>query len=771
MLNMKNFITLLSIVFCLGISAARAQSDGVVITAIDVVGSQRIDQETVLAYTPIKVGDTVSNDDLNAALGRLFRTDLFKDVSLRIDGGRLIIGVVENPIINAIAIEGEDVLQESSLLDALGLEPRRVFTRKLALESRALLIEIYRQSGRYAAVIEPKIIALPDNRVDLVFEIDEGPLIKIEQVKFIGNAAFSDRALKNVIESRERKWYVFLSQNDKYDAARLRLDQQRLQQFYLRNGYADISIRRARGELTADRSGFILTFIIDEGDIYTINDVTVSSDIDAVNTDDLIAASNIEIGSQYDVRVLEDGLLRVTNRLGEQGYAFVGVSPDIVLNKENQTLDIHIKVGASARNYVEKIDIKGNDRTLDSVIRRKFELVEGDSFNRLKLIQSERNVRNLGYFSSVKTAVRPGSSPEQSVIEVEVEEQATGSFQLGFGYSTFDKGTVSIGLSERNFLGTGRGIRANFSGGGDSTTFRLGVTEPYLFGRNLLGSIDIFKEDDTYSDVEVEQAGLDFGLAFSAANDYRHRFGYILANTDTDSSAAVKARSVSGDEGTLLLSEISYSLSQDKRDSRIDPKNGYMWRVSQSAAGLGGDVQYLKTELRGQYLYPAFFNSVVFGVDGRFGYVDGLGEDVSRSSRFLVGGRTIRGFDSNGIGPRDIGDGTAVGGNHFYSASFNVTSDLGFDKDLGLRWTIFTDLGALWGVDNPLNAESEWGENNKGAAFAVIGADDDDPRSSIGYGLLWDTVIGPMSFIWAHPIDKQNYDKTQTFQFSFGGRF
>ncbi|MGU9962046.1 MAG: outer membrane protein assembly factor BamA [Candidatus Puniceispirillales bacterium WSBS_2018_MAG_OTU23] len=732
-----------------------AQANETLVNSIDVIGAERIDPETVLAYSPVSVGDSVTDGDLNGILTSLFKTDLFNDVGIELDGNRLIITVDENPIINRISIEGNDVLNDEQLLAFLGIKPRRVFTDKLALEAKATLIEVYRQSGRYAATIEPKIIELPDKRVDLVFEVNEGPLVKISKIKFIGNEEFSDRALKNIIESRESKWYVFFTADDKYDSGRLKLDIQQLRQFYLQNGYADIEISRASGELLSDRSGFVITFILEEGGQYNVSNVSIESQIEGVDIAALEAVSQVEIGTNYDVRVLEESLFLITNKLGEFGFAFVDVLPNITLNKKDLTLDINISIGSAERNYVEAINIKGNDRTLDKVIRREFALVEGDSFNRLRLTRSERNIRNLGYFSDVSVRVLPGSSAEQSVIDVDVDETTTGNFQVGFGYSTFDDGSLTFGINENNFLGTGRGARASLSLSGKSTNFRAGFTEPYLFDRNLLGSADVFRTESKYSNVTLKQEGFDFGVGFSARGDFRHRLGYIIAKTATNTKSN-KSTSISGDEGSLLLSEISYSLTKDVRDSRVDPSEGYMWRVTESFAGIGGDVQFLKSQIRGQYLYPLLFKRVILGVDGAFGVVAGLGEKVTRSSRFTLGGNRVRGFDQSGIGPRDRGDRTGVGGNKYYTTSANITSDLGIDRDLGVRWTVFADAGSLWDTDFPTGVE---------------GADESAVRTSFGYGILWDTALGPMSFSWAHPIKSQPYDKTRRFQFKFGGRF
>lgn len=755
---MSTLIRCVAIVFLahvLLVTPVRAQDGDITISEINIEGAKRVSPSTILSYMPVSAGDKISQDQLNGIISSLFATDLFHDVSLRLDGDKLVVVVDENPIINRVNIEGNDVIDDERLLEILNIRPRRVFTRKIALDGKAVLMEVYRQNGRYAATIEPKIIELPDKRVDLIFEVDEGPLIKISKIKFIGNQQFSDRALRNVITSRERKWYIFFSGNDKYDAARLALDEQQLREFYLQNGFADFGVLRSSGELLPDRSGFVLTFLIDEGQQYTVSDVVINSGIENVDADTLLKESTISVGDIYDVRYLDETLSKLTDKLGEFGYAFVNVEPDFELDKENASLQVIINIDRAQRNFVEEIRINGNDRTLDRVIRRRFEIVEGDSFNQLRLSNSIRNIRNLGYFSNVQSNVLPGSQSDQSVIDITVEEKSTGTFSLGFGYSSLDDASVQIGIEESNFLGTGRGIRASAAVSSNKTNFLLGITEPYLWDRELLGSIDAFRDENKYSDVTIERLGLDTAVGFRARDNYYHRISYLIAETQTSTSSTT-ATSTSGDDGGKIISELGYTLSQDKRDNRFDPREGYYWRLSNSFSGIGGDVQYIKSTARGQYFMPFAFKRAVLGFDGKIGVVDGLGEDVSRSNRFVIGGRDIRGFESDGIGPRDTGDDSAVGGNQYYSGSVNIVSDIGLDPDLSVRWTVFYDFGSLWGVDN---------------TSGVTGADDDMMRSTFGYGFFWDTAIGPLTFSWTVPISEESYDETQSFQFSLGGRF
>ena len=380
---------------------AQTVTEQVRIADIKVIGNRRVAEGTVLSYLPVRVGDLVSQGALSQSLERLFATNLFKDLKLDLDGSVLLVTVVENPIVNRVSIEGNDVISDERLLEVIDVQPRRVYDRRLALDAAAKLLDVYRASGRFGAVAEPKIIELSENRVDLVFEVDEGPLIKIETIVFSGNKNFSDAALAQAIVSRERRWWAFLTPNDKYDEGRLDYDVRLLRQFYLSRGYADVNISRARGGLLPDRSGFALTFLIDEGERYKVNDIKISSQIENIDLEAIRDLMKFDDDQWYDVRQLEQGLLDVSNQLGVYGYAFVDVTPQIITDSPTGLLDIVVSIGQARRNFVERIEFIDNTRTLDRVIRREFEIVEGDAFNQLKLDRSVRSVRNLGYFSKV----------------------------------------------------------------------------------------------------------------------------------------------------------------------------------------------------------------------------------------------------------------------------------------------------------------------------------------------------------------------------------
>ena len=734
---------------------AQSGDSQVRVEEIVVTGNKRVAVGTVLSYLPVRAGDRVTRGSLSIALERLFETELFRDIDISLDGSVLTVTLVENPIINRVNIEGNDALSDTRLLEVLDIQPRRVYTRELALEATQRLIELYQSSGRYAAVVEPQIIELDENRVDLAFVVDEGPLIKISKITFTGNERFSDSALKRTISSRERKWFAIFSTNDKYDEARLDYDVRLLRQFYLARGFADIEVSRVQGGLLPDRTGFAVNFLLQEGQRYKVNEITVNSDIE--NVDILELASLFEFGDDdwYDVRALEQGLLEITNNLGALGYAFVNLDPEIVTKPETGHLDIVVNIGKARKNFVERIEIVNNVRTKDSVIRREFELVEGDAFNQIKLDESIRNIRRLGFFSEVKVRNLVGSSEEQTITELTVEEQSTGELSIGLGYSSLEQTSFAFGIDERNFVGTGRSLSIQLDYSQKRSNFRLGVAEPYIFGRNLIGRAGLFNERVTQDTVSINKTGFDFGISFKAAQDYYHKVGYELSQSKTTENST-NASSITGENGAqILTSAASYVVGQDRLNNRFDPSDGTLLELRQELAGIGGDAKFYKLTGRAAYYRPVNFNTFVLGVKGRAGQVFGLGEKVTQSQRFFLGGRDLRGFGLGGIGPRDTGSNAAIGGNSLVTGSFEVVSHLGISKDLNMRWTVYSDFGSVWGTDYP---------------SGVTGANDKSMRSSVGIGLLWDTVLGPLSFYWANPVSKKSYDKTKTFQFTVGTR-
>ena len=731
-------------------------TDDFIVKQIVIEGNQRVSKNTILNYLDFSTGDKINEEKLNKSVDNLFTSKLFKDLEINRKGSIVNIKIKENPVINKINIEGNDVLEDERLLDEINLKTRRVFTKDEAIKSSQKLLEVYRKSGRYGASVIPKIIELDNNRVNLIFEVDEGPLIKIEKIRFIGNKIFSDYSLRQIIASRENRWWAFLSSSDKYDEDRIKYDVRLLRQFYLSRGYADIVVKRAQGGLLPDKSGFAITFQIEEGKRYKIKKINIVSKIEDVKTSELYNFIPLNIGDWYNSRKIEQGLLNISNELGNYGYAFVNVRPKINTFQETSELNLDIEIGEASKNFVERIEVVNNTRTLDSVVRREMEIIEGDPFNQLKIDRSLRNIKNLGFFRTVEIENVKGSSESETITKIKVEEQSTGSLSAGIGYSSIDKGSFTLGINEKNFLGTGRSAKFAFSISESRTDYRVGITEPYFLNRNLRTSFEIFNEKVKNDNVTIQSSGFEVGSSFSAANDIYHRIGYEVAETKTTQSDSTTSTSITGEENKKLLkSSVSYTLGRSTLNNRFDPTEGFIAQITETYSGVGGDVTFLKSQVKTGYYKPYYYNTFTLGLRAKAGYVDGLGEKISQSSRFFLGVRSLRGFRGGGIGPRDIGTNSSVGGNYMYAGTAEIISNYGFNDDLGFRWTIFTDVGSVWGTDYPTGVKNP---------------DDDSLRQTLGFGLLWDTAIGPLTFFWANAIKKEPQDRTKVFQFNIGTR-
>ena len=737
-------------------NAAVAQTSFGVVSEIIVEGTQRIDPATVRSNMLIQPGDPVDPVRLDRSLKALFATGLFADVTIRRQGNALVVAVVENAVINRIAFEGNRRIEDSVLEAEVELRPRRVFTRTRVQQDVQRVIDVYRRSGRYSVTVEPKIIQQPQNRVDLIFEIDEGALTPVRAINFIGNQRFSDSTLRGEIATKEYAFYRFLSSDDTYDPDRLSFDRERLRQFYLENGYADFQVLNAVAELAPSRESFVVTFTIEEGEEYSFGEASFDIALPRVTDEALAPFIAFEQGDTYDATLLDDSIDAMSDYLGTLGYAFVSVWPNIRRDREGRMIDVQFQVGEGAKVFVERIDIIGNVRTLDSVIRREMTLVEGDAFNTSKLRRSERRIRNLGYFRSVDVRNSEGTAADRTRVEVEVEEQPTGEISFGVGVSSVEAVFGDISIRERNLLGRGQDLRLSVSGSASSTEFDISFTEPYFLGRDVAAGFDLFRverEQEESSFDELRVGGV-LRASYELAPDLRQSLSYTLKQTeikdvDDDASTFIKEQ-----EGTRLVSQIGQTLAYDKRDSRVDPREGYLVSLSNDLAGFGGDETFFRTRVRGSYYYPI---SETWNLSflGQVGHILGIGEDVNIAERFFVGGSQFRGFGTDGIGPRDLSTDDALGGNTFYIGTAELAFPNGLPEDLGLRTFFFTDVGSLWSVD---------------ASGADV-ADDSSIRASAGLGVSFNTAFGQVRVDAAEAILKEDYDETEIFRFSFGTRF
>jgi outer membrane protein insertion porin family len=742
-----------------GLGRAQAQGNmfnGDPIAQIRVEGTQRVDPETVRSYMQIVPGDTFTTEKINLALKYLFATGLFADVVFEREEDTLVARVVENPIINRVAFEGNDSLEDEVLDLEVQLRPRVVFTQTRVQSDVRRILEIYRRSGRFAATVEPKVIKLEQNRIDLVFEIDEGPVTGIASIDFVGNNVFSDGELRDEISTQESAWYRFLIVSDRYDPDRLTVDREALRNFYLREGYADFRVASAVAELAPDRGGFYITFTVEEGERYKFGKIDIGVTIKNVDVEALRGQITTVEGDWYNASQVEKTIAGITLEVGTLGYAFVEVAPQIARDQEALTIDIVYEVQEGPRVYVERIDIENNIRSLDEVIRREFRLVEGDAFNTTKERRTRQRIQNLGFFSRVDIKNVPGSAPDRTKIIVEVEERPTGEITFGVGFSTAEGPLGNISVRERNLLGRGQDLRLDFSLSGVKSQLLLSFTEPYFLDKNMSAGFDVYRTvtDRDESSFDEERIGAGVRTGYDVSEFVRHSVKYNLTRNDVTNVSASASPSILEQEGVTLNSVIGHELLYDKRDTKFNTSEGHYVRLRQDAAGLGGDVRYVNTRLGAGYYLP-ITELWVASVTGELGYLFGLGDDVRINDSFFIGGTTLRGFASGGIGPRDELSDDSLGGKQYAVGSVELGFPLPIPDEYQIRGRIFSDFGTLYDTD----------------AQGLDVVDEIALRASVGAGISWTSPFGPLQVDLAFPFLKEDYDQTEFFRFNAGTTF
>ncbi len=749
--------------------------EGGVVSRIIIQGNERIDQSTILSYLPIQVGDRVDPARIDLALKTLYRTDLFADVAIRLDGSDLIIEVIESPIINQVVFEGNDSLPESKLRDEVTVRPRGIFTRSRVQQDVQRIVELYRRSGRISATVTPKIVQLPQKRVDLVFEIDEGPKTGVSGVNFLGNRAFSDRDLRGVVVTEESRLWRFFSSNANYDPDRLEYDREQLRKYYTNRGYYDFRVVSAVAELQPDQRQFAITFTVDEGPRYRFGDIKVETENQRLDPQFLNAIVPIRRGDLYESQRIEDAVDALTYAAGSAGYAFVDIRPRFVPNREKRRVDVVFQVREGPHVYIERIDIVGNTRTIDPVIRRELQLVEGDAYNKVLLERSRLNVRRLGFFKDVVMEEKPGSAPDRTVVQVTVEEQPTGELSFGAGFSSVDQFLVDIGISERNFRGRGQDLRARVSIGSLRQQVDFSFTEPRFMGRDLRAGFDLYSYRYDYGKAAAfDTASTGGGLRLVyPLNNYTYlstRYNLRWDSIIVDSSYCVQSPILCSQEGDFLTSLVGFGISTDRRNDPQRPTRGWRGSFRQDIAGLGGDVNYIKTEVDGGWYYGIRPKWVVT-VEGSAGYVDGWGGDPVRiNDRFFKGGNSFRGFETAGLGPRDAVSKDALGGNVYAIGTVELSFPTGLPEEYGISGALFADVGTVGLLDDEFthfqgDPDGPTGPILPGDRNPRI-RDDLSLRASVGVSVFWKSPMGPIRFDLSHVLAQEDYDKTESFRFS-----
>ncbi len=858
---MKPAVLILGLVatVCISHTSTSAQDAGAqqplpIINQVSVSGNERVEPETIASYLTVRPGDYFDPAALDQSLKNLFSTGLFSDVELTESGGSLIVRVVENPIINRIIFEGNKKLDNDELIEEVRLRPRQVFTRARVRADVQRMLELYRRSGRFAAIIEPKVVQQDQNRVDLVFEIQEGPKTKVSKINFIGNKVFSDGDLRDVLATKQSRWWKIFTSNDTFDPDRLAYDQQVLRQHYLNEGYADFRVVSAVSELTPDREDFFITFTIEEGEVYEFGDIEIESEIRDVNEILFRAFLLVREGQNYNAEAIEQTIEQLSNAAGLLGYAFVDVRPEIDRDRENRIMNIKFRILDAPRVYVERINIRGNVVTLDRVIRREFRLQEGDAFNSALVNRSDNRLQQLDFFREVEIEQLQGSQPDRLVLDVAVEEQATGELNLGAGFSSLENFIFDFSIRQRNWQGKGQDARLGLRLSGTRQEIDLGFTEPYFLGRRVAAGFDIFARriDSSNFGAAFDQDSLGFSLrAGMALSEYwtlstrytlrrdnveipgnllTSSFGRFLTSiqsqladdsinntplldrfdrngdgeiTDVDFDtnddgefqdtelAIGLGRSFQESIGNRFQSILGYTLQTNTLNSFLRPTRGRLLSFSQDFAGLGGDVRYLRTQIRSDNYWTPW-QGWTFRASAEAGFIQGLGQNVLLADKFYIGGPRIRGFDVAGIGPRDFsgtttGRTSSLGGTAFYIGRAELFFPLGQAAlESGINASVFVDAGSLFRgqIDDTPNCEFSLGEFN---AFQTAVADDPtltfpfntnciagdsiNPRVSVGIGFSWQSPFGPFRIDLSRVLKRQLGDRTESLQFNVGTQF
>src|SRR5947209_10652074 len=728
-------------------------------SSIIVEGNRRVESDTIRSYFRVGPGERLDALKVDEGVKALFATGLFADVRPTFQGNRVIITVVENAVISRIQFEGNKRVKDEQLTQEIQSKPRGSLSRPTVQSDVQRIVEIYRRSGRYDVRVEPKIIERPNNRVDLVFEVTEGSKTTVKDLEFVGNRAYSNWRLRDVVKTGQSNILSFLKNNDLYDPDRIEADRELLRRWYLKNGYADVRIVSAVAEFDPRRNGFILTFTIEEGDRYTFGSVDIQSGVRDIDIPALRSKLRFSPGSVYNAEAIEKSTEEMTIEVSKRGYAFAQVRPRGDRNFETHQVNIVFTIEEGARAYIERINVRGNTRTRDHVIRREFDIAEGDAYNRVLIDRAERRLKNLNYFKSVKITNEPGSASDRVVINVDVEEQSTGEFSVAGGYSTSDGFVAEVSVGERNLLGRGQTARASVTYGQRTRGVEFSFGEPYFLDYRLAFGIDLFaKQIDASSSYIYRQetigGGFRFGiplredvaiqLRYSAyqqkidldqmlrnCNNVNPNFGLDplspatypttagvntspattpppgftgLANCylDGEASAAVKQQV---DAGPAIVSLIGYSLIYNTVDNNKNPTKGVLAELRQDFAGVGGDVNFIRTtgDVR---MYYELVSDIISVLRLQGGHVTGWGDrDLRMLDHFQMGPNLVRGFQTAGIEPRDFTPGTsadALGGTMYWGTSLEAQVPIfGVPKDFGMRLAFFDDAGSVWGYKGP----------------------------------------------------------------------
>lgn len=762
--SVRPFLIAASVALGVGIASPNmATAQDFRFTAISVEGNQRIEAGTIASFLGVARGETISAAELNDGYQRVLASGLFETVEIEPRGNTLVVRVVEFPTVNRITFEGNRRLDDEALATIVQSQSRRVFSPSTAEADATRITESYSQQGRIAARVQPKVIRRSDNRVDLVFEVFEGGVSEIERIGFAGNQAFSDRRLRRVLETKQAGIFRALIRSDTFIEDRIEFDRQVLRDFYQSRGYVDFRTTDVNAELSEERDGYFITFNVEEGQQFKFGEVTVSSDLAEVDADVFQQAIRLRSGRTYSPTAVETEIARLERLAIIEGLNFVRVEPRVTRNDRDLTLDVEFLLTRGERIFVERIDIEGNTTTLDSVVRRQFRVVEGDPFNPRQIRESAERVRALGFFEDAQVEAREGSTPQQVIIDVDVEERPTGSLSFGGSYSTNGGLGATVSFSERNFLGRGQQLSLGVTTGVDSSNYSFSFTEPSFLGRDVAYtfSIDYLETDNASAEYDTAIGNFATGFSFPVSENGRLsvRYGARYSEITNLNESVGQIITAEAARGEVWDSFVGYRYSYDTRRTGLNPNAGVLLEFGQDFAGLGGDSTYIESTLRAVAQTKILNDEVTLRATLQAGALS-YSEGSSRvTDRFSLGSNLMRGFEGGGIGPREVGPGDVndpLGGNYFAVARFEAEFPLPLPEEYGISGGIFYDVGSLWGLE----------ETNSNVLY-----EDFTARHVVGLSIFWTTPLGPLRFNFSEALSKEEFDESQAFDLTISTQF
>ncbi|WP_412554442.1 outer membrane protein assembly factor BamA [Shimia sp. MIT1388] len=740
-------------------------------SSIRVEGNQRIESAAVANYAAIPRGTTVTAGQVNAAYQRVLGSGVFEEVELVPSGSTLVIKVKEYPTINRISFEGNKRLKDEALEQLVESQSRRVLNPTVAERDAARITQAYSEQGRLAARVNTRIIRRSDNRADLIFEVFEGGVVEIERIGFVGNRNFSDNRLRRVLATKQAGILRAFFKQDTFVNDRIEFDKQVLRDFYLSRGYVDFRTLSVNAELSRERDGYFLTFNIEEGQQFKFGNITATSEIDGVNAQEYLDTLRLKPGVVYSPTLVENSISRMERFGLKQGQDFLRVDPRISRNDRDLTLDVEFVLTKGPKIFVERIDIEGNTTTLDKVIRNQFRIAEGDPFNPREIRESAERIRALGFFTVADVNAREGSTPSQVIVDVDVEEQPTGSLALGGTYSTNDGLGLVVRFNEANFLGRGQSFGLSFSTSSDIKDYSLSFAEPAFLGRNLTAGFGFFYKEFEPGEARFTNTVGEFSpyLGFEMGEFSNMQLRYKLERSGLEVSAdnAIPGSIIDTEasRGEIWKSSLGYTYRYDTRKRGLDPTRGYLLEFGQDFGGLGGDYTFVSTTARAVAEAKVWHEEVTLRATLQGGALYSPDSDSRIDDRYIVTNRNIRGFEPYGVGPRERGidaNGNefddALGGKYYASARFEAEFPLGLPEELGITGGLFYDVGSLWGLDNT-------------SGLGTIYYEDFSLRHVIGASIFWTTPIGPLRFNFTKALQKEEFDRDQSFDFTISAQF